>query len=870
VDSVRNIARLREDISDILTASRVKSTLARITNKEQGASRNIHTRMKQGNLNRSQCYDSNKMREGLKTRERPEERDIVIDIRNITQKQSMSEIDSRVVLEIPPARMVSKPTRGKEKQVSPQPPKEKNAKNQMLKMIVANDRIFNEQAVKTFAQREELLFSKMAQKYANKQKTHLTEEEMLLNTTLSPPRTMKTGTKFLESFSPETDHDFARVTRGEFIYSRIEDINSLMIKDTKAKILIRDRKTEVPKESHRGASKLRQSRDKKIQKDPSQEELRNPTKKLINQVGIIPTIMKEPLVSSSYAAKVFGNEASSMTLSILDKKDFSSTQILLVHQPEQQPVEKESSESSSSKAPPSHSESRGSSGNDDKRPEKEETTATATVAIATTKPGGNRVSENLFRKSRAVKATAAESSSTKKLEKSATGGSSSKGNLKDAAKLVENDPEIQLLQRKLEEYIRFLLKMNFSFGIVIKQDLEKIEKGGVMYKYYVGGGNNSVLICSLMRKRWWWAQTENINSMKDLNFMWTQKKSNKFFELFGSRRKNPYEGLNMSKRNSRELLIEESPENNNMKKLFTDREVEIMRDDPQDNPENLCLKKENEKFQVINDPRTLRMCNHLENHFHLSNKKALLWNMRSYFNALKQDVFKRLPLTFHIQNGIDDNEFSRFVNYFNARQENILKQSEDSKKLHNIWIIKPGEETNRGNGIRLSDDLEQIKQMIGKNEVNGKKRTYLIQDYIINPLLYRKRKFDIRCYVLVSSINTHLKAYWYQEGYIRTSSKEFSLSNIANREIHLTNNAIQEKAKDYGKYEDGNKITYDDFQKYLDGVYDRKVSFNKDIYPQLKSLATDAIKSVYGKIDPYRKEHCFEVILSIGVWVGEL
>jgi tubulin monoglycylase TTLL3/8 len=53
---------------------------------------------------------------------------------------------------------------------------------------------------------------------------------------------------------------------------------------------------------------------------------------------------------------------------------------------------------------------------------------------------------------------------------------------------------------------------------------------------------------------------------------------------------------------------------------------------------------------------------------------------------------------------------------------------------------------------------------------NGKQRSYIIQKYLM-PFLYNKRKFDIRCYVLVTSIKGIYKGYWYEEGYIRTSSK---------------------------------------------------------------------------------------------------
>ena len=55
--------------------------------------------------------------------------------------------------------------------------------------------------------------------------------------------------------------------------------------------------------------------------------------------------------------------------------------------------------------------------------------------------------------------------------------------------------------------------------------------------------------------------------------------------------------------------------------------------------------------------------------------------------------------------------------------------------------------------------------------------TSIIKKYIEKPLLFEKRKFDIRCFALVTSINGYIKAYYYQYGYLRTSSKDYSLDN---------------------------------------------------------------------------------------------
>lgn len=89
-----------------------------------------------------------------------------------------------------------------------------------------------------------------------------------------------------------------------------------------------------------------------------------------------------------------------------------------------------------------------------------------------------------------------------------------------------------------------------------------------------------------------------------------------------------------------------------------------------------------------------------------------------------------------------------------------------------MWIVKPGENSNQGNGIQVFDNINEIAELVksASDRPNGKQRSYIIQKYLM-PFLYNKRKFDIRCYVLVTCVKGVYKAYWYEEGYIRTSSK---------------------------------------------------------------------------------------------------
>lgn len=121
--------------------------------------------------------------------------------------------------------------------------------------------------------------------------------------------------------------------------------------------------------------------------------------------------------------------------------------------------------------------------------------------------------------------------------------------------------------------------------------------------------------------------------------------------------------------------------------------------------------------------------------------------------------------------------------------------------------MKPGENTNQGRGITVIDEIYELNMIMKKNhQVKPKspnkaskkkipqnlgeerdpqeeddpdyKRTFIVQMYLDRPFLYQGRKFDIRHYVLLTNIYGIMRAYWYTDGYIRTSSYEFNIDNF--------------------------------------------------------------------------------------------
>jgi tubulin--tyrosine ligase len=111
--------------------------------------------------------------------------------------------------------------------------------------------------------------------------------------------------------------------------------------------------------------------------------------------------------------------------------------------------------------------------------------------------------------------------------------------------------------------------------------------------------------------------------------------------------------------------------------------------------------------------------NHMENNYHLSNKKALYYNMKIYYeSAGGQDWFNVLPLTFHIKEGANDKEYLRFTELFKD-YDSGKTQGAYEKLGKQIWIVKPGENTNRGCGIQVCRELSQIKEIISNTNFNG-------------------------------------------------------------------------------------------------------------------------------------------------------
>ncbi len=187
----------------------------------------------------------------------------------------------------------------------------------------------------------------------------------------------------------------------------------------------------------------------------------------------------------------------------------------------------------------------------------------------------------------------------------------------------------------------------------------------------------------------------------------------------------------------------------------------------------------------------------------------------------------------------------------------------------NTWIIKPVG-SGRGENITLARGIIELCGAVANLE-----HKCVVQKYIERPLLVRNnRKFDIRQWVLVSSVDP-LVIYGYSEFYCRLAGKPFNLDigSLNNAIVHLCNYTIQKSTTDSSAAEDDNNNNnngkYEDIAEtegegdYCEHMMDMR-QLEEDIQnrkpndaniiqtilcPQIKNLAVDAIRCVRDKMN---------------------
>jgi len=183
----------------------------------------------------------------------------------------------------------------------------------------------------------------------------------------------------------------------------------------------------------------------------------------------------------------------------------------------------------------------------------------------------------------------------------------------------------------------------------------------------------------------------------------------------------------------------------------------------------------------------------------------------------------------------------------------------------NLWIVKPVGGS-CGENISLCRGARELLQRVAEMQYKC-----VVQKYIERPLLVRQqRKFDIRQWVLVTSIDP-VVVYGFSECYGRLSGKAFHLgaAALSDKVVHLCNNAVQASADSYtdglsgpggaaaGEEEEEQEqeqeplcdtmMTQQQLARDMDASKGEGV-FAGVVLPQIRRISVDAVFSVRDKL----------------------
>ena len=306
-------------------------------------------------------------------------------------------------------------------------------------------------------------------------------------------------------------------------------------------------------------------------------------------------------------------------------------------------------------------------------------------------------------------------------------------------------------------------------------------------------------------------------------------------------------------------------------------------------------------FSLHSSVENAQLVNHFEYHCELTNKSKTFINLFRYCEFNEINLFSFYPLTIiitfnsntfnsqienfrRLYNDIPNliynekekdnnkNDLNKYyIDYFNVNLSKKIGSVQKMKipKTHyngkNMWLLKR-DNLNRGRKIKVLSNVEEIIKEI--NTLYEQKTQYnlLLQKYIEQPLLYNKRKFDIRIWVLFTFIRVDNKyeVYVFKEGHLKACSDEFNIDSD-DLFIHLTNYSVQKHNKNFSKTEIGNEISFNDFQKEINESKkgnegkNNKIDFKKDIFPEIIKIIALTANSVKGKINLTNRSNCFEI-----------
>lgn len=165
--------------------------------------------------------------------------------------------------------------------------------------------------------------------------------------------------------------------------------------------------------------------------------------------------------------------------------------------------------------------------------------------------------------------------------------------------------------------------------------------------------------------------------------------------------------------------------------------------------------------------------NHIPGNIYLNFKDITAKNFREYGELYRDkqhcfDPWKIHPFTYDLT---DEDQCLEFMEQ--------LEEDQFSPEVK--WLLKKSRGAHRGEGVFVVDQQKARETLLEDCPFEEK---FLAQQYIGNPLLINKKKFDFRVYMLIASMDPLIVLY--KDGFVRISMSEFN-PNSSEKSSHLTN-----------------------------------------------------------------------------------
>ena len=202
-------------------------------------------------------------------------------------------------------------------------------------------------------------------------------------------------------------------------------------------------------------------------------------------------------------------------------------------------------------------------------------------------------------------------------------------------------------------------------------------------------------------------------------------------------------------------------------------------------------------------------------------------------NKLKSEEVKHIKF----KDQLYQNLISKYKNkpyllktYYHNTDHTHLNKYKTIFNSSKVWIIKPIQGRS-GIGIEVVKNMNELRDYF-KNPLHGKR--YVIQEYILNPLTYKRKKFHVRFYFMFYKNHVYL----YTKNPVAIAVLNYKKDDFTNKDIHDTH--FRESSSSYFP-QDFKQLS----ESQKDNIMKQVKKMTLDLYGLVKTMCYKENKNCY-------------------------